>query len=360
MNSLEVTGNARERGIQIGCAFADQIRKKLYQLPADPERRQRQLRARNCMVTYLNTCFPEILEECEGIAEGADIEPAQVVLKGLRPALGPAARYMGCTSIAFAESDVGPIIGKTDDGQAQEDEAETIQDRMADLAILTIRPDAGHDVLCVTPVGEPKAECGINSGGLCVGTSSGHPDKTHSDARGIPLHMISRLVLLNCASVPEALAFMRSHDVSGKGINIVLVDSKGNTVATENTYTMHGVREADEDVVFSTNHYVAPEMQQFTVETDPGYINTRYFQNSLNRMANLIGRFSDGRKKLTFGEMKSVLADHHRPGGICQHADRNDSRMTTRFAAILVSRSREMWLTEGQPCGSEFVRHALH
>lgn len=127
-------------------------------------------------------------------------------------AVGPAlCDDLACTSVAFVTSDVGPILGKTDDGTFRPD-----RNRSDELAILTIRADAGYDVLCVTPVGTVWAECGINEKGLCIGLSSGRPAMPGQDGRGVPQHIVPRLVLRRCANVKEGVDFLRRTSLAGK------------------------------------------------------------------------------------------------------------------------------------------------
>lgn len=199
----------------------------------------------------------------------------------------------------------------------------------------------------------------MNAKGLCLGTNSGHPTMPGQDGRGVPQHIIPRLLLLHCATVPEAVAFLRKTPLMGKGINIVLVDAEGNAAATENTFTMNGIRNPEDGVVFAANHYSAPEMLSAWPSWDPGFISSRYFQNSLNRVVHLGGRFRERKPALTFQEMKETLMDEHNPGGLCQRPERNEAGMATDFAVIFVSHRREMWLNEGPPSLDRFRRVVL-
>ncbi|OGG52587.1 MAG: hypothetical protein A3F84_06800 [Candidatus Handelsmanbacteria bacterium RIFCSPLOWO2_12_FULL_64_10] len=352
---FEVTGSPHERGVQTGRRFRERIRNTLPRPSQRPEHQPRQTAILQALYDYLGKTFPEILEETRGIAEGAGVSAEDAFLKSAYNAIGPAVGA-ACSSVAFTRSDVGPLLGKTDDGVCR---SEPNPGRGDGLAILTIRPEKGHDVLCMNEVGTLWSECGINAKGLCVGTSSGHPTMPGQDGRGVPQHIIPRLLLLRCATVPEAVDLLRSTPLTGKGVNVVLADEEGNAAATENTGSMNGVRGPENGVVFSTNHYYAPEMLAVWPKWDPGFISTRYFQNSVNRVVHLYGRFRERSPALTFQEMKETLMDEHVPGGLCQRPDRNDARMATNFATLFVSRKREMWLNEGFPSLDQFRRYGL-
>ncbi len=352
---FEVKGAPFQRGEQIGRRFKAQIQGTLVQLSEDEEIRRRQITLLEAMRGYLEEAFPEIPEQIRGIARGAEISDDAAFLKNTYNAVGPALRDdLACSSVAFATSDVGPILGKTDDGGFRPG-----QNRSDGLTILTIRSDEGYDVLCVNQVGTVWSECGVNEKGLCMGTNSGHPTMRGQDGRGVPQHIVPRLVLRRCANVKEGVDFLKRTPLTGKGINIVLADAEGNAAATENACTMHGVREPEDGVVFSTNHYFAEEMQAEAWRWDPKFIRSRYFQNSLNRIAHLYGRFGDGKRRLTFQDMKAVLMDEHNPGGLCQRPENNESNMATNFGVILVCREREMWLNEGPPSLDRFERYGL-
>jgi hypothetical protein len=364
LKQFEVKGSPFERGRQMGETFEALISSGVQgwaKWPSEPARQAKYTMMVENVSSYLEDKSPGVLEEVRGISVGAGISFEVSLLLSAGNAFAPALPFVGCSSIGFVTSDVGPILGKTDDGTAPPgtDAESRIRRRVEGLLALTIRPERGHDALCVTPIGPMWAECGINEKGLCMGTSSGHPQRSRADGKGIPQHMLPRLILLSCADVNEAVDFVGNYDTMGKGINIVLVDEGGNAAAIESTYTLHGVRKPLNGVVFATNHYFAPEMQVFSAQTDPGFISSRYFQNSVNRVVNLFGRFSSGESVLSFDEMKNTLMDHHNPGALCQHPDNNDAYMQTNFAAIFVSRKREMWLNDGSPCRDRFERYVL-
>ncbi len=352
---FEVKGPPFQRGEQIGRRFRAEIRGSLPLFSGISEVRTRQAALTEAMRGHLQAEFPEIIEEIRGIARGAEISDEEAFYKSTYNAVGPAmADDLACSSVAFAASDVGPILGKTDDGSFRPD-----SDRLGGLTILTTRTDEGYDVLCVNQIGTVWTECGVNEAGLCIGTNSGHPTMKAQDGSGVPQHIAPRLVLQRCANVKEAVDLLRRTTLTGKGINIVMADVEGNAAATENACDMNGVRGPEHGVVFSTNHYFSKEMQAVGWKWDPGFISTRYFQNSLNRIAYLYARFGNGGKSLTLREMREVLMDEHNPGGLCQRPRNNENNMITNFGVILVSRNREMWLNEGLPSLDRFTRYAL-
>ena len=235
---FEAKGTPFQRGEQIGRRFRKEIRGSLPRFSGISEVRTRQTALMEAMRGHLRAEFPEIIEEIRGIARGAGISDERAFYKSTYNAVAPAmADDLACSSVAFAASDVGPILGKTDDGSFRPD-----SDRLGGLTILTIRSDVGYDVLCVNQIGTVWTECGVNEAGLCVGTNSGHPTMKRQDGSGVPQHVAPRLVLQRCGNVSEAVDFLRRTTLTGKGINIVLADEEGNAAATENACAMNGVR----------------------------------------------------------------------------------------------------------------------
>lgn len=362
IKQLRAQGSPFECGRQVGQAFRAEITGRIpnwARWPKDPIQKEKYQRLMDKSCAYLEAELPEVMEEMRGIAQGTGLSLGDVYLLNAANSLSPAMPYAACSSLGFLKTEVGPILGKTDDGGSAPTPEAAIQARLETLLALTVRPTKGHAILGVGPMGMLWAECGVNEKGLCIGTSSGHPERSRPDGKGIPQHLIPRLVLLHCADVPEALDFLRRYDTMGKGINIVLVDEKGNGAAVETTYTLHGVRAPKNHVIFATNHYFAPEMQVFTAQTNPDYISTRYFQNSVDRVANLAARFWPEQKELSFQLLKETMMDHHKPGGLCQHGPENDAAFQTNFCALFVSAKREMWLNEGSPCRDRFEKYTL-
>jgi len=364
MHVFDVWGSGHDRGRKIGQAFAPLIAKSLPTMPVDEGAARKWRALRDAMRAYLTERFPDAVDEVRGIAEGAGIAFDAAFLKSVANSISPAA-HAACTSIAFAASDAGPILGKTDDGMLPAKEAtpeiaaQRTRERLDNLLVLTTRPAKGYAVLCVCPPGTVWAETGINEKGLCMGSSSGHPTMRGQDGYGLPQHVACRLVLTHCATVAEAIDFFKSHRLAGKGINMSFADAQGHVAAIESVFTRVGVRQPNNAVTYAVNHYFAPEMQELMPQHDPAFITSNYFLNSVSRAVRLRATLQDHPRELTFDLMKQTLSDHHNPGAVCQHVDNNDAHALTHFAAILVPQRREMWVNEGPPCRLSYVKHTL-
>jgi len=363
MNEITLTGTPDELGRTIGRSFREIIRQRLRPYPDAPEMRAKYERLASAMRDYLEYHFPHIVEEIRGIAEGAGLDFPSAFHLSTFNAVSPAARF--CTSIGFARSDVGPLLGKTDDGALRPEEAdprsehERIKSRLDSLVVVKAKPSIGHAFLCVTPAGSVWAECGVNERGLCLGSSSGQPPFPNQDGYGVPQHIACRLILQHCANVSEGVRFFKQHKLAGKGINITLVDRDGNAAGIEACSAYYHVRQPHNGVVFTTNHYNGAEMIRIAAQTLPAHFVSQQFQNSLNRFINLKTQLHGSSRQLTLDLMKRLISNHTPKGAICQHFDNNSARMFTSFGAVMVARERRMLFFAGKPCETTPLEYNL-
>jgi hypothetical protein len=54
-----------------------------------------------------------------------------------------------------------------------------------------------------------------------------------------------------------------------------------------------------------------------------------------------------------------TLMQSHEAGGMCQHIYDNPGHLYTSCSFIAVTRTSELWLSQGPPCQVQYVRHTL-
>ena len=368
MKTYTISGSPYERGRQLG-----ELRKAEWRdeetpgPPVDPTAAAKWQKLRDNVCGFLSEHHPRIIEELRGIADGVGVGFDAVFVRNVFNALGPALPgcQLGCTSIGFTTSDVGPLLGKTLDGHAPDptspfqELAAACAERAQQVAACTIRPDREHAALYWQRGFTLFTECGVNEKGLCVGANSGRPAFTGQDGLGVPQHFMMRYSLLECATVDEAVEFVTGTTIAGKGINLCFVDAHGDAAFIESCHDMHSVRRPKNGVVFGTNHYIDPAMFKRGLDAQPSYLSSPHLHNSLSRFLHLQTQLEGGRRRLTFDSLRQTLRDHHNPGAVCQHPDNNDGGSLTSQAMIAVADRRELWLSEGIPCATEFVRFSL-
>jgi len=366
---LEVGGSPRERGRQLGKAYRSVVDPYAkYGAPKDPGKARTWFRLRDKMLKFLTAHHPTLVEEIEGIAAGLGTNFEDVLTRHTFNALSPilsSSREAGCTSIGLGSSDAGPLLGKTLDGSGSAtldlaDCKPICAARAAKVTGLVVRPREGYDVLCWNRGPSLFTESGVNSRGLCVGANSGRPAFSGQTGIGMPQHLIMRYSLIHCATVPEAVELLRAIPLAGKGINLVFVDAQGRSATVENCADRHAVRLGVGGVSFSTNHYVDSKMFQKGMQASPDYLTRPALQNSVNRWFYLQRRLrKEAPAQFSFAFLKELISDVHNPGAICQYPGDNDANWLTTMGMICVSRRRELWLSQGLPCASPWVRYRL-
>jgi isopenicillin-N N-acyltransferase-like protein len=168
---VELTGNPRERGRQHGQAVPDRIKRgiQMYSeslLKNGVDWKHLEQRA-NAMVPVVEKFDPTYVEEMRGIADGAGVSFAGVMLMNARTEMVAAARKQqahqhfpdGCTAaFALPEATAGGMLlhGQNWDWRAE----------CADTGVvLRIRRDDGPDILTFTEAGG-LARSGLNSAGI--------------------------------------------------------------------------------------------------------------------------------------------------------------------------------------------------
>ncbi len=239
---ITISGTAYERGFQHGEQLKPSIRKtiefyhSIFDLPeADI------FRHASHFLNLIQTFNAEYMDEINGIAEGADIDPLWIVALNARTEiLSYKTTFTSneCTSVYFPQMS---ILGQNWDwGRALEP-----------LTILMkiIQP-SGHIIRMIT---EPSiiGKIGMNSVGLgvCLNILS-LGKKLH----GLPVHIVLR-ALLDCRSLNEAMSLLEKHG-DGKASNIIVSDANGNGFDIEFCGDRFFLLEPENDFLLHTNHYL--------------------------------------------------------------------------------------------------------
>ena len=342
MREIILKGTSYQRGCQHGAAFAGEIRRffdLLINLGVKRNEKSRAILHR--ILKNVEEPFPELREEMGGIAEGSGMLLDDILLLSFYPVFG--ALTSECTNLGLINEKQGAIHGKTGDSEDFLDPFYLLE---------TVYPDKGASFINICMVGTIWTEAGLNSSGLSCGQSSG-PTISNQDGRGFPCMVMPYPMLKNCATVAEAIAFLARFRMSGKGLNIFLSDSKGDTAVIEKSYDNQAARKAKEGVLWNTNHFIEGELA--------GYNFTRG-----KRLAESEARYNYLKKRLeeekvphTVDEMKNILKNHEKPGAgaICRHSNGDNAR--THFGAIFIPKERRALIAHGNPCENEFIEYKI-
>jgi len=350
MYEITLKGTAYERGYQQGQAFGELMRELFGQCPTwlGDVPHQRVARIRDTMVDSLRTLCPEMIEELEGISEGAGMPFDDVCTLNFVSAIGA---LSGCTNvIALIRSSEGkqPILAKTSD----------IGSDYAYYSMQRVQPEDGYAYLAISWAGCLWAEVGVNSAGLAAGQGSA-PTMPGQRGEGIPTLEYPRVILERCGDVAEAIQFCQRIPMAGKGLNISLADKQGDVAIVEKSGTKSAVRrprisplrDTDQvvpgsvvDGVYCANHFLDLGMQGMLPLTLPGIRNLR--ENSEKRLAN-VACFFEETSSPTVVDIVSLLTTDVGEGGLCQQTY---PELTTHYVYLVRPSGREILLGRGVPC----------
>lgn len=336
-------GSHRAIGRQRGEAFRDLLRQYHQRYDSWPaDFRQRLDSLIPTFESALGRSAPELIEEMQGTAEGAEIPYEDILRFNFAEEVGVPS---GCSQVALVDANGDAILGKSEDAGFERT-----------YVVTELRPERGYGQLHVSAVNWVIGSGGgLNEAGLCIGQSSLY---VTDQAHGIPRLMLLRLALERCANVTEAIAFLQSQDMALRGMNFLLVDANGDMAVVERSPTHCAVRRAEGGVIWATNHALSPLMravEEGSSGTEPD-IETRLavYVNSRQRFARLCDFATSHSGKADVKEALDGFLRSHGPGGLCQHGI-----MDTTLSMIMIARTRQLWATDGPPCSSSFQLYSL-
>ena len=302
------------------------------------EERDRAVAVVEDMRLAVEEAFPDLALEMEAIAEASGMGYDELTLLTYCEELG---RPKGCSQAAVVRTEVGPVYMKSEDiGPGAFDNV---------YAVSELSPEGGHRFLQVAPVNWTiNASSGVNEAGLCMGESSvGYTD---SPGGGVPRLTLMRAALQYCSSVKEAVELYAGHSTAIIGGNCMMVDASGDAAVVEKSPRRQGVREPERNGMWCTNHPTLDAMKEIW---DVGELREGREENSRARWAKL-EEFVRGYDALDAVEAFEGMLRTHGEGGICQH-----TVLWTIFSLVMVPARREMRVTDGPPCRSEFTAYRL-
>jgi len=344
MFSLELRGTFAQMGEQHGEAVKEALIElaeartslifdKLGRLKAQMSHEDFE-RLTNQLADEIRLHLPQIGEEMDGVARGAGISPGKVLVAGGYTDVQDIVlncrchEVDGCTTLIVRGSpQKGAIIGGTWDthGSAQES-----------LAVVRRKPKNAPACIALTSVGWP-AQQGVNEEGIIFATNNLVPT-------------VARIGVVYIAIVGEIsrTRSLSQIDKRIEGIKLasghyyLMGDEKGNIIALETTANS-GIVDivGGRDVVFHTNHYLAPELMQ--VSTPP----TSTSLHRLARIQSLIEELGTSEEAIW-----CAVSDHE--GGedcICRHGVGDKPRSCAAY--IVDSDERRISFTIGPACSKD-------
>lgn len=322
---IRVAGSHREVGRQIGAATADEVRRMAGEAVADAA-----FVARYRAVTMEHV--PWIVEELEGVAEGAGLDPLAVFaasIEELTPAEEPAPT--GCSDLVVTgarTADGHLLVAHTNDLYAEDESG-----------IVAIEWRVPGQPVVFTLGSGPWISVGCNDAGLSV---TGNEVSPNDERVGIPRLLQVRDVLTRTTLAAAVNASL--HPARASAYNWVFAHADGSAANVEASATSACTDEpGDDGFLAHTNHYAREEMRPFEQAGDYGSSCAR-----LDRARALA--VGDG---FTVERLRQVLSDHENDeNSICRHGG-EPKAIKTVFWCVADVTAGEITYGRGNPCDSE-------
>jgi len=352
---IEISGEALERGYQIGTKYKDHIgnfvrfmyKEFITNLGLPSEEKVLQHVAK--YTPYIEDYSPEIAEEIKGIAKGAGRPYEEIVMLNMLEELiwpqGSERGHFRCTT--FAATGRATESGEVYLGQTWDTDIETFENCKAQL--IAVKRPSGPNFLTYTYPGV-LASAGLNSNGIgiCWNTVPTLELKV-----GVPTYIIVAEILRQKTIGDALTAILRAKRASC--FNFVLADESeiydveatpsDVDIAYHDTYMGHA------------NHFVSPKFRERQDLSAVGAWSI-YRHNRINR---ILGEHCG---HIDRSLCMNALRDHgNYPNSICRHPDPAESdpreNFITEAAWVMVPAKREMWISYGPPCQHEFERYLV-
>ena len=356
---IKVSGSPYQRGLQCGRQCGDLIRRypavllEAMQLEAQwraldtsrPALKRDELLTRAMhFLPALEAFAPHLVEELRGIADGAKMLLAEVLLVNVRAeVMGLDASHVTshddlCT--AFAVGRHGTADGSILAGQNL-DQHPANRDL---LVMLHVEPDSGPAILMCTfagLIGYP----GVNSARVSLFQNALSNKNWRKD--GMPHYFLKR-VLLEQTSIADCLAVALRSKVCSSA-NYLLTDQSGALMDLELAPFSLATVEPHDDILVHTNHFQDPRLASDDILLPD--IPDSVFR--AERMSTLIRR---RRGHLTVADLEALLRDHNNaPTSICRH----QPNFVTIAALIAEPDQGRLHVAWGNPCENTFAAYSL-
>lgn len=297
---------------------------------------------------------PELFEEMQGIAEGADVSPDAIMALNCRTEIGyglsgilepPAPAECTAVGVPSAASiDGHTYIGQNWDWRAT---------HLGITVLMDIHRNGSPRLLTLTEAGM-VGKIGVNEEGvgLCFNLLAVRENQV-----GMPAHIMARRVLEQ-PRLDKALEVVIRARRSGSGNFLVgYHDDRAGSGEVANLQWApagYNLEYPDDGFITRTNHFVVPvpgATDYVTYSADAGL--STYIR--LMRATRILQQHSAG-GELGPEALHAVFSDHFNyPSSICSHTDPGIDKLTQSNSSIIMDlAARTLAYTDGPPCEGEY------
>lgn len=203
---------------------------------------------------------------------------------------------------------------------------------------------------------------GLNEKGLNLCANNNRAWKEFNK-KGVAYMMVVQEALETCSSAGQAVDFFKKFPVRANAGFIGVMDETGECCEVEFTAERTAVREPDDKgIIAQTNHFIImkdanlPDGTTWNVHGMEGLL---YSDSTKKRLEAAQRRMRENAGKITPEILMSILRDHSMNAKgegdfftVCCHGDAG----STLSSYVVDIRNRCMWVADGTPCCSEYVK----
>jgi isopenicillin-N N-acyltransferase like protein len=336
-----VAGSHRDVGIQMGELGADQIRRGVETfdegVPAG-RTRQEQLALADRYREVTAPSLPWLLEELDGCAEGAGVDPRELFALTVEELWYPP--YPKRTDGRCSDVVAGPAA--TADGHLWVGHNNDLRPEV-EPDIVAIEKAVDDEPVILQIGGVPWISVGWNQAGLSL---TGNEVSPNDERVGISrAHQVFEM--LRARNLHEMVSLAIRPD-RASSYNNVLADRYGDVANVEGSATDVEITRLDEtDHLNHTNHYVSERMRPYEGDVDYAARSDVRFC----RARDLLADQTPG--SITPDVLRRILSDHeNEPDEICRHPDRGHPESKTVFWCLADVTEGAIHFGRGNPCDS--------
>ena len=338
---VKAEGDSRERGREIGRQLRMQIEtnyanQTAYYRETEGYDYAQWGRMAEGYVPLMRQYTPQVLEELEGMAEGAGLPMGQLLSLTAAYEKSFSCERLGDKCSAFAAAGKMTADGRAICGQTNDESYKEWVGQL-DVVLHHVQPDTGRETLLYTHPGVP-AYMGMNNRGLAVLW-------TYIDngqiGKGVPTNAIIR-ALLELDGLAQAEEFLRTvpHAVP----NFFLVTHRSQGILEAECFPNQVYVRKNDSRAIHTNHTVFGEEPEATASW-----------STCQRLERLTELVEENAGRITAELAMDFFRSHKGfPHSLCVHPNPNKTVGVTFSAMVYDLGAGEMHITFGNPCENPY------
>ena len=351
---VRAAGSRHDVGLAHGATVSDMVAETLEwtfeELAHSGVSRSEALSGSGQLLNHVAARAPALLDELQGIAQGAGLTQEEVGVINARYELmnilgkPQLSSVTECTVFGLA-GDRGPhgqaIVGQNVD---------LGPDSVGLWIVLDVAPHDAPRVATVTLAGMLAQE-GINSAGLAL---CGSMVLARGWRFGYPTRKFLRREVMEQASVGAAIDLIQSCPDRASSHNLMLADSSGRLLDVETTVDDVAIVEPTSGTLVHANHFDSPGFRNHN------QLIGNYLHNSQTRSRRLHDLLHAHPGSLSMDTLQGALRDHAtEPRSICRHADTDESGAETNLSIISEPARGTFHVAFGPPCESAYTTYSI-